>query len=491
MAASFFNECDEEESDDPADAEQPDQYEPEWFVKFDAVISSQHKALFVSAELLDSDGKSLVGYALHMTPNRLRIDSIGTRTRFEMKDFDAKLILNFDWSYKDGEERPERLMMGAGYGTRRSTSAPFQVRAVVPPALVLHLFEKEVKTLELNDQSASIDLGEGMRFTFDQQTGVIHNLKLEEHLEAIEVAVGPDLYSDFIAKYEESMAGARVTTPGDQPATSFVHFLCESINGSPIPVLARLSRFGQRMLERDSFRGSDVLLNRFVIYMGEEEFWIPDDSPSKLVRDHSSWAAYIWCITEAMLPQNEVSRTVSREAMLAQVMRNYRESSAMAHAFASGKTGPVTDLLAITFFQWIGAGTPKAIDIKWPKDVTLEAFHRDCDLFLNDDWAVGQLLLGFTAAVQASDEDQVDDLVTVASSLDESLSTLRPLLVLIRAQRDKSPREALMTIMDGFWDSALRPGLAALLQENKPDELHVPPAPRIGNDKNPGAPSRR
>lgn len=487
LSSSTLNESSEEEAEKPANARQP---EPDWLMKCRMIVSSQHQALFFSTEVIDKAGKPLLGYTLHMTPKRLTFDSLVGRARFEIKDFDAKMILNIDWGYKKGKKQPEKFVMGAGYATRRATSSPFQVRAVMPPALALHLFEKDIKTLELNDDVASIALGDKLRFSFDRQTGVMQSFKFERGVDKIETSMSADIYAGFIAKYEESMAGARIFTPGDRPVTSFLQFLSESTNDSPIPTVARLSQFGQRMLERDSFRGLDTLLNQFVIYMGENEFRIPDDSPSPLVREHSSWAPYLYSLSEAVLPQKEVTRAVTREATLAQVMRNYHETSEVSEAFAEGKTGPVTDLLASLVFQWIDEDAPKAFSAKRPKDVTLEAFHRDCDLFLNDDWAVGQLLLGLTAAIQTSDEIQIDDLMAALSSWEESLVSLRPLVMLIRSERNKPPREVLMNLLDGLWASALRPGLAAQFKERKPADPRVPPA-KIGNDKDPFAPTPR
>jgi hypothetical protein len=438
-----------------------------------AVLSQADKALFVSLEVRELPDNVLVANTLLMTPERFVIDAVPQQLRYECAGFKLHLLGNVDWKSfpPDRDGHTQKLMFGVGYSSFKDKRvSPIQVRATLPPVLAYREFLKSKPPLQLTDDLATIDGGEGLNFSFVRATGVLHELSLEpEPHGRMTVSCRPGVCAELIAEHERRMQGARRITPGKRPVSSFVEFAIKCLPAQQVGSAApnhRLVSLGNRFLKYETLRAADDLLNLVYEYYDEDVvFRIPHDGSSELVRVHPMWSGWILPICRNVLPKSEWAQVVTREYVLAESMKSYHTTKSMTDFMLAEKIGPVAHFLTSYAFQFSDREVQRRTAKLGLEKLTRDDFRADCDLFLNDKWPLGRMMLAGIAALQDSNNDEIDALCELVLPDRAGRTVINAFLKTLPANKTQSPGEALRALFDAAWEPLMKDQLADSLKK--------------------------
>jgi len=435
-------------------------------LKLNAIFSPQNKAVLLSAQITDRD-RTLLDWSINMTSTELVFDTLPHGLRYRISGFDLSLVLNLEQKFRPDDDKPDSFFFGCGYHTRRNKElSPLQIRAILPPVLALRFYSMYLSDIHSKGNLLMIEANDELEVWFDSNSGALDHLAMPDGDGSIIKAIcRPGLYRERLAKHEESMVKVKTVTPGDAPISSFAAFVVQSLDDSAGPVVSSLKRFGERVLQNGGFSGFDGVINRYLEYEKQTNFSTPYVPSSKLVRAHNGWVTWIEPLANALLPKIPVIRNLSHELVLAQAMRSYETTPAFEKAVSVEGIGPITYLISKQVFDLVGAEVPKTVVQQSITGATRESFQRDCDLYLNDDWVFGKLILALTAAIQNADDAEIDALVKLLSSDEESDEVVKGLLKMLSESKGKSPKAALLAVLDHAWEPFLQPGIRELLQQ--------------------------
>lgn len=427
------------------------------------LISPRNNALIFNGQVARSADHPLLDWAVHLTPDRMILDSALQKLRYESTAIGACLVLSVEWS-------ENRFFIGPGYQTRRNaTEPPFHLRMTLPPVLVLQFMVQAQPNVRIDGNLVVVHSEDGLPFfSFDRESGALveFDLRHPDGHSFFKVTHQPGLYDKWLENQERKMSVIkRSFLPGDRPISAFVEFAVELLPAwkelqSSLPI-HELTQLGRRFVQKDIFHGFDQALNKLLkSQAGSNRYRLPCPQQTQFVGSHPWWLNYVPPVADAFLPRTDQFHTIQREFILSEAMRDYRPTTAFAGLFSRGEVGPVTFQAVSLARRYLGSPHSDFLKDVLRTQATWETFQLDCEQWLSDGSPFGHLLFATVAALEESNDDEIMSLFSIFNLKAADSKALRQLLQQLPALRDKPPREALLVTLKGAWQDFIEPALS-------------------------------
>lgn len=324
----------------------------------------------------------------------------------------------------------------------------------LPPVLALHLMIEARPTVAIDGNRVVMEIEGLPRVSFDRESGALSEFTVRgpDGNSEVRITIQPGLYEKWLEVHEREMSDAKRFISDGKPISTFLEFVvellpaCQEIDHS-LPIL-ELTQLGRRLLQKNAFRGLDRGVTEFLNSLnGENRYRLPVPRQTELVGPHPWWLNLVPLAASEFLPRTDQIQIITREFVLSEAVRDYRSSAAFDDLFLRKNAGAMTyRLVALT--RHFGSRYSGLLEDIKSADSTWETFQLDFDQWCAEGSPVGQFLEATTAALQESNDDEINAICSLFNLITKKQSLQRIERRLPKA-RNKPARDVLRSTL---WD---------------------------------------
>ena len=374
---------------------------------------------------------------------------------------DVSVVCNFDIAGQWGGKDAQRARLMFGYGINSKPSKGVRSDFETTAAAVLHIVNYGPPETLTEGDLCRLTWPNG-KCELDRNNGAIRNVSVTKDNASIEVTTGVGLVETELARLgEETKDWTNQCQPGRE-WTALATMLLEDVRAADpensdtclllLDLLsdeAAIKHFGQAIAEFEQRRA----------------FHIPQENIS--VKGHVtgllSWLPFVSeCIPAGSflhrvgLTWHEAANTGNSELFQSVLLESLQKNDdgavcceLMTHLYPKSQVG-------VAFAK---AGLER---------LSTEEFQRDVAPFVNQPGAAHEVICGLLAWLQHTTDEDAEKLATLVADhvTDKNAQpvNIRPLLVLIRSQREKPVEDVLTSLVPFVWEAGLRDWVEADLK---------------------------
>lgn len=361
------------------------------------------------------------------------------------------------WGGKDDR----RASFKFGYGINSNPAKGLKSEFKTTAAAVIHMVNHGVPEVQM-DGDLCIVKWEAGRFEFRRETGAIRSISASTNDVNIEVSTGHALVAAELARLMEATKDWKNQCQQDREWPALAEMILEDVrtvdldNSEAIVLLLDL-------LSNDAAVGH--LSKGLALFSERHEFHVPQGNSRNL------WNAANWLtLTPALVRCTPVDSFPHRlglawfEAENSDNKAPYQ--SLVQDLLKKHEEGAIyCELMACLYPQSIyGSIFAKA----GLERLSTEAFQRDMAPFINEPGAAHELICALVVWLQSTSDENAERLAALtakyAKDYHDQPVNIRPILAMIRSQRDKSAKEVLASVVPVIWEGGLQAWVEADLR---------------------------
>jgi hypothetical protein len=290
----------------------------------------------------------------------------------------------------------------------------------------------------------------------------------------------PDAFAPALARIEHDGAGFINVCRTNAPFGSGVAFFgSELVSLQPVDSFLRIQLPASTCVQLPALLrrlGAADFLSPFENFKHIEagaddpagKFEIPDESRPVNGGTVGAGMAEVaqWVLNggDLIFPPRSWPWTVSRD--IAFVFRGQQShlQSDMLEIYDSDETGPLGYLATARFLKHLELPLSKTMAVRGLRQLSTDAFRRDCRLFLDEHYVAGRFVARLAATLGDLEEQELDALVEPMSAAQAEF--IRDCARRLRAAKSGQPLfETIAPALDAYWEKALKQNLADHLKK--------------------------
>ncbi|MEO2017063.1 MAG: hypothetical protein ABGZ53_22135 [Fuerstiella sp.] len=427
----------------------------------DFVTSSTEGSLFTFS-VTDSTGEVTMRRTVLLTKSMQGLLAWQSQKKWlhaDLASLQATVSIHGIW--QDESERRGRFKYKYGFKKHTEHSKGLKTDIAVTAAAVMDLFHGRIKSVSVQNGVQRLVMESG-DLLLNSDNGAPQELNLKTDQARMELRSGTGLLAKELARLQDEMKDWPNQNQPGRTWTGLASMLLEDIslaqpnNGDALYVCLDLLSNEAAVARFD--KGLETLKER-------RSMIIPPDRPAKT---NSGFGLYsrLGFIGAATPPRSFPGRFV-RLANLARVTgESQLLQRLLSDLLQSNQQGAVHCLLvARTLGTSDASGRVAKAGLERLSTV---GFQRDMAPLIGEPCFFRELTCSLVTWLQQTSDEDVERIVRVAApylkNQDDQPINVRPLLVLIRSQRDRTPEEVLTSLLPVIWEGGLRNRVQASLE---------------------------
>jgi len=437
----------------------------------DLVISHKRSSCLLHARAFSHPDRQLFDVWLHLDPTHASLSSPQHKLRFETQHVQQSVIGTVKWTAQppDDEGRMSNLLFGVGAkGNADHTLAPFVLQASAAPVAALREAHVHAASMTLSDGVLSIE-NPKHHLAIASETGQLLRFEAERGPQSqVMIKSQPGLYEQIKVEYEKQNAGSRVISSADTPISNLLSFLAtcapEPLAETGAVSTESIARLTQSLLKRGAFRAFDDLLLD-ILNDPDDSFALPPETTANLKKIGApGWYVFILPAARLVLPKPSWAWSITREFVFTRTRQSEHPVQAIQALLADPETGPVTNLVASLLLGPLHPQLRIEFARRGLDRLRPGRFSRDYEPFLQDDSAIGRLIIATAQTLQEIDDHEIDTIVSHLPISDPDQKSLARALRQFPLHNSDSPIVVLRAALDEAWEPLIEPRVRAMLE---------------------------
>lgn len=330
------------------------------------------------------------------------------------------------------------------------------------PVWMLQSLAKWGESVHLSDDSLTITTTE-KDLTVDAKTGRVSNLRLGDPKNGLRIEIAQGLYQPVADAHQQAtQEWARLSLASKPFTTLMTHLANQSI---PIAVgKSSLRPTIERWVKQDRFHNLDAIFDHQPTQHDADQYFVipPGFEPSN--RNQFPLQLFI-PVVDRTVPKSSWAGMIGHEYILASMGQRTYSDAMIRSLFNADRIGPVAHLMGAHVMGSFNPVLKADLARRGLKHLAERDFRADYEPFLNDQTPLGQVLKTSVELLRDCNEQELAEIVRLASVAVDDPDVLSASLKGIAADKQTAWNEAVPTVLDTVWQSLLRNRVEQLLAD--------------------------